>query len=149
MKEAGAKNVLIDFHLFFLHLCAQGGDRRKLSREREEDEDENEWKRRKTKFASIILIYTRLFFFLSRVERVRMESTRHQKSFSYFSSCPGLGKEHFCINTFFNLMKKIFLISMLLWKRLRAFFSTFEDEEKFSSIQISTNFSFYQGIEDL
>lgn len=30
-----------------------------------------------------------------------------------------------------------------------SFFSTFEDEEKFSSIQISTNFSFYQGIEDL
>lgn len=37
-KVAGAKNILIDFHLFFLHLCTQGGGRRILKEGEEDDE---------------------------------------------------------------------------------------------------------------
>lgn len=96
-------------------MCTQGGDRRKLPRER--GEDENELKRRKTKFASIILIYTRLFFSLLGGEDGGYEAS---EEFLLRSSCPGLErkKNNFC--TFSNLMKEIFLISMMLFLLLEA-----------------------------
>lgn len=59
-RVAGAKNVLIDFHLFFSFVYTRWRPKGKRRRRRRKQKTGNG----KTKFASIILIYTRLFFFL-------------------------------------------------------------------------------------